>query len=193
MNDKLNDKIILGVDLDECVFGYLPAISNHMGIKGFKVPTEPPAAFSMVENGWFETMELFRQTHGDAVENGLYEHLEVFEGASEILKDLSKSGYEINIITSRFVNPGQHGLVVAQTAIALDKNNIPYSSLSFLDNKTRFLADAYIDDGPHNLEPLQKLGRYTITFDQAYNRHIPGPRVNSWHEAREVLQNEFGR
>lgn len=188
-----NDKIILGVDLDECVFGYLPAISTHMGTKGLKVPTEPPSAFSMVESGWFETMEHYREVHGEAVESGLYEHLEMIEGASEVLRDLSKSGYEINIITSRFVNPGQHGLVVAQTAIALDKNNIPYSSLSFLANKTRFMADAYIDDGPHNLEPLQELGRYTITFDQAYNQHILGPRVTSWKEVREVLREKFGR
>lgn len=187
------DKIVLGVDLDEVVFIYLGAILEVMKENGLPVPNEDPEFFGMVEAGWFETVEHYRETHGKAVDQGLYERLEVAEGASEVLWDLVKSGYEINIITSRFVNPGQHGLVVPQTAAALEKNNIPYSSISFLANKTRFLADAYIDDGPHNLEPLQALDRFTIIFDQRYNRHIPGPRATNWKEVREILRDKFGR
>lgn len=188
-----NGKIVLGVDLDEVVFVYLKSILKVMEEKRLPVPTSDPEFFSMVESGWFESVEIYKKVHGEAVERGLYERLAVMDGASETLWDLARSGYEINIITSRFVNPGQHGLVVPQTAAALELHNIPYSSLSFLADKTKFMADAYIDDGPHNLEPLQALDRFTITFDQRYNRHVPGPRATNWGEVRAILREKFGR
>jgi 5'(3')-deoxyribonucleotidase len=117
----------------------------------------------------------------------------MYENASPVLHDLIKSGYEINLLTSRFVNPGQHERVVADTARSLEINDIPYSSLSFVSNKTRSLMDGYVDDAPHNLEPLIALDRFTITFNQTYNRHIPGARANDWLHLREVLREKFGR
>lgn len=193
MASNSSDLIALGVDLDEVVFRYLRGLRLSSGRNGAALPLIDPEHFSLTKSGWFSSDEEFKLMHGYAVDEGLYADLETYENASPVLHDLAKSGYEINIITSRFVNPGQHEIVVVDTARALEANDIPYSSLSFVSNKTKSLMDAYIDDAPHNLEPLIALDRYTITFDQTYNKHIPGARANNWLHLREVLRAKFGR
>jgi 5'(3')-deoxyribonucleotidase len=187
------DLIDLGVDLDEVVFKYLKGLREYTGRNGAPLPLIDPEHFSLTRSGWFTSDEEFKRIHGEAVAEGLYANLKLYEEAAEVLRDLSRSGYRINIITSRFVNPGQHEIVVRDTARALEENDIPYSNLSFLSNKTKMLMDAYIDDGPHNLEPLIDLGRFTITFDQTYNQFVWGPRANNWREVREILRQKFGR
>jgi 5'(3')-deoxyribonucleotidase len=193
MGSNTSDLIALGVDLDEVVFRYLRGLREATARKGRVLPTIDPDQFSLTKSGWFASDEEFKQIHGEAVAEGLYAGLETYENASPVLRDLARSGYEVNIITSRFVNPGQHEIVVRDTARALEANDIPYSNLAFLSNKTKSLMDAYIDDAPHNLEPLIALDRYTVTFDQTYNKHIPGARANNWLHLREILRAKFGR
>jgi 5'(3')-deoxyribonucleotidase len=193
MASNSSDLIALGVDLDEVVFRYLRGLRLSSGRNGAALPLIDPEHFSLTKSGWFTSDEDFKRVHGKAVDEGLYAGLEMYENASPVLHDLIKSGYEINLLTSRFVNPGQHERVVADTARSLEINDIPYSSLSFVSNKTRSLMDGYVDDAPHNLEPLIALDRFTITFNQTYNRHIPGARANDWLHLREVLREKFGR
>lgn len=186
-------KIALGIDLDECVFFYLRGLRHASGRNGAALPLIDPEHFSLTKSGWFTSDDDFKRVHGKAVDEGLYANLEVAPFASAVLHDLNKSGYEINLLTSRFVNPGQHEIVVADTARSLEANDIPYSSLSFVSDKTRSLMDGYLDDAPHNLEPLIALDRYTITFNQTYNQHVPGARANDWLHVREILRAKFGR
>jgi 5'(3')-deoxyribonucleotidase len=191
--ESKTEPIVLAVDLDEVSFRYIRAMREYMITKGLTPPAEDPTIFAMNENGWFETIESFKKMHGEAVEEGLYRKLEMLEEASEVLHELIESGYEVNILTSRFVNPDQNEIVVRDTAASLHNNAIPYTGLSFLSNKTRFMADAYLEDAPHNLIPLQNADRYTVTFDMSYNQDIPGDRAKTWREAREVLRVKFGR
>lgn len=193
MASNSSDFIELGVDLDEVVFRYLKGLREHTGRTGAALPVIDPEHFSLTRSGWFTSDEEFKRIHGEAVTEGLYAGLEMYENASPVLRDLARSGYRINIITSRFVNPGQHEIVVKDTARSLEANNIPYSNLSFLSDKTKMLMDGNVDDAPHNLEPLIALDRYTITFDQTYNKSIPGARATNWLELREILRAKFGR
>lgn len=188
-----DEKIALAVDLDEVCFGYLPAFRKALAEQGIEVPEDEPASFSLVTAGWFSKVDGYFEAHSQAVIAGIYEAQEMLEGASETLWELHRAGYEINIVTSRFVVARQHELVVTQTAKALDAADIPYSNLMFLKDKTRFLADAYIDDGPHNIEPLYKLGRFTVCMETNYNGSSPGARAKDWRETREVLREHFGR
>ena len=186
-------KIVLGIDLDEVVFSYCEGLRKKMMNAGFTVPEGEPISYSMAEAKWFPSNEDFCKFHGELVDEGLYESLELIEDASEVLWDLSNSGYQNNIITSRFVNPGQHKKVVSQTVAALDHHDIPYSNLSFLDNKVLQFADAYIDDSPKNINHLSAADRFVIRKKMLYNEGCPGVPVSSWKEIREVLREKFGR
>lgn len=188
-----DEKVILGVDLDEVCFEYLTGFRNWLSTRGYEVPEGMPTTFSLTEARWFATSEEFKELHGKAVDEGLYKTLPVIPGASKNLWDLRNSGYEINIITSRFVVSGQHRKVVTQTAEAIDDANLPYSNISFLKNKMNFLADAYLDDGPHNITPLREAGRFVIRIHLDYNGDLGGPSADTWDESREILRERFGR
>ena len=47
---------------------------------------------------------------------------------------------------------------------------IPYRDICFLGAKPEVEADAYVDDGPHNVIALRAAGNDVIVFDQPYNR-----------------------
>lgn len=188
-------KIVLAVDLDDTVFRYVDGLKeylrdNHHYVKRFRQPT----SYDLAESGWFTSYEEFKKLHGEAVEAGLFTELKLMKDSRRVLRDLQKNGYEINVVTSRFVNHGQHQKVVTQTAQALDDRFIPYDNILFLSDKTRFLADAYIDDAPHNIESLTRAGRTVIAFNQPYNINTPTHyRVDNWCELRETLKKMFGR
>lgn len=193
-NDVIvRDKIILGVDLDEVVFQYVPGLRKFMKENGHTPPEQSPEFYSLVDSGWFDSNEDYYKIHREAVEQGVYSKLEQVPGASEALWELNDLDYEINIITARFVNPGQHEKVAKQTAAALEEHNIPYSSLTFLSDKKRFLADTYIDDSPNNIIGLRSIGRHVITFDQSYNRGVIGARASSWDGVKRLLHARYGR
>lgn len=187
------DKIILCTDLDEVVFPYIETLRGAMIEAGMTPPEGEVASWSMSESGWFGSTEEFKEFHGGEVDRGFYAKLIPYEDASSVLNDLVHSGYWNSILTSRFVNPGQHRKVVSQTVEALDEGRIPYSALSFMDNKTLTLADAYIEDAPHNLIALHEAGRFIIRKEMKYNEGCPGIPVKNMTEAREVLRDRFGQ
>lgn len=188
-----NEKVVLGVDLDEVCFNYLGGFREWLIANNHPIPEGTPATFSLSDAGWFKDRDEFMELHKQAVEEGIYTNLPVLDGASENLWDLRENGYEINVITSRFVVGGQHRKVLSQTAEALDKANLPYSNIAFLKNKLRFLADAYLDDGPHNIQPLREAGRFVIRIHQEYNGNLGGESAVNWYESREILRERFGR
>lgn len=189
---SVENEVMLAIDLDEVVFDYLGGLRRYMNSVGMPVFDGEPSDFDMVLNGWFADKETFKSIHGEAVEFGLYRDLDVIDGASEVITDLNRSGYQINIVTSRFVNHGQHSIVAGQTAESLDKNKIPYSNILFLNNKSRFLANSYIDDAPHNLQPLIDLNRHVVVFDRRYNKSVSGgDRCSNWPEIREALYRRY--
>lgn len=187
------EPIILAVDLDEVCFDYLGGFRKRLEAQGLIIPAGKNTSWSLMKSGWVESEEEYKRLHAAAVLDGLYRDLEVLPGAKENMKDLSASGYELNIITSRFVIPGQHEIVVRETAHALDAARLPYSNIMFQRNKVRFLADAYLDDGPHNIESLRAAGRYVIKMNQLYNMYLGGPAADNWAEARQLLRERFGR
>jgi len=179
----------IGLDLDgvtaRYVEGLRDAVAKALGITPEDVGGEPEDyGFS----NWREMKDRFKELHTGGVAEGLYRKLAIFEGASEILWKLSDEGDEIGVVTSRFVKHRQNGIVVRDTAYWLDDNNVPYRDLCFLRDKTRFLADVYLDDAPHNIEAFQAAGRYVIIFDAPYNRHLEGDRAYNWNDVYALIQ-----
>lgn len=184
-------KFVLGIDLDEVCARYIDyfrgVTSRELGVS--EESLSPPAFYSFKESGWgFDSEDHFREVHGKAVEAGLYEKLVQIEGASETLWRLSDEGYENHVITSRFVNHRQNAMVLEQTAKWLDKENIPYRSISFTSRKELFNADLFIDDSPSNIERLRANGKNVLIFTAPYNVNIPGPRAGNWEEVYTYIK-----
>lgn len=182
------DDFVLGVDLDGVCADYTLAFRSFVAeAKGV------PATSLPLERGWgFEEWGLddaeFETLHRAAVTEGrILRDLEPIEGASEALWRLSDAGVWIRIVTHRlYVNWG-HAAAAGDTVDWLDKARIPYRDLCFVGAKADVGADAYIDDGPHNVTSLRDSGRRVIVYDQPYNRDLAAPRARSWVEVEEIV------
>lgn len=189
MDDPLRDDVqppepspfVLGVDLDGVCADYTAAfrraLARHRGIVEGNLP--PEASWDYRE--WGLDRESFLEHHRRAVvEDRLFATMPAVQGAADALWRLSDAGVWIRIITHRLVENWSHEAVVSDTVSWLDEQRIPYRDLCFMGDKPQVGAEAYVEDAPHNIEALRASGCTVITFDQPYNRHLPGPRAASW-------------
>lgn len=127
--------------------------------------------------------------------------------AAEVIKKLKDEGYEIYIITARWLTnrDDEIGENMRQTVASwLSKHNFVYDKLVFsraqkeqksqeiLENK----IDIMIEDNPYNIMELSKLTK-VICYDATFNRECEGDnifRCYSWYDIykkiRELNQNE---
>lgn len=187
--------LTIAVDLDGTTADYEHALRVSIG-RFMDIPEELlyehfPAVtdYAMGNNGWhqMDSAEKFIALHSRAVEEGLFEQMEPYEGASDTLWDFHAQGHFIRIVTARFLKPGDRYQVGASTFRFLDKHNIPVDDIAFTARKTEVIADVYIDDAPKNILELTAAGRTVIIYDQAYNRDLPGLRAHNWADVKRII------
>lgn len=185
--------MILGVDIDNTIAKYTDGLSQAIfrqlkstDLAAHRIAYPEPIDYSM--SNWPGFPEAFFDLHTNAVEDGLYRSLDMIEEASEYLWKLSEQGHYLRIITSRFVKHGQNSIVVRDTGIWLDENNIPYRDIIFANQKTDIHCDVYIDDSPKNILELQADGKEVIIFNAPYNLAMPGRRAGDWKTVYDYIQ-----
>ena len=78
-----------------------------------------------------------------------------------------------------------------QTVDWLDGHDIPYWDLCFLADKSAVGANLYVEDSPRNVEQLRAEGHPTIVFTSPTNRHLPGPRADTWEQVFQMVTAEM--
>jgi len=185
---QADEPFIFGVDLDGVCADYTRAfrgfVAEHKGVDPESLTLDRSWGF----DEWGISHDEFERLHRAAVTDGrILKSLEPIEGVADSLWRLSDAGVWIRIVTHRlYVNWG-HAAAAGDTVEWLDQVRIPYRDLCFVGAKADVGADAYIDDGPHNVVALREAGRQVIVFDQPYNRNLPGPRANSWADVEEIV------
>lgn len=183
------EPFVFGVDLDGVCGDYTPAfrtiVARELGVSEDELPLERSWDF----REWnLERAGGFERLHGLAVsEHRLFATMPPIEGVTDALWRLSDAGIHIRVITHRLYTNWTHASAVADTVEWLDQHRIPYRDICFLGKKPDVGADAYIDDGPHNIEALRAAGFNAIVFDQPYNLHLDGPRAHNWAELEEMV------
>lgn len=190
--DRGHDPLVVGVDLDGCVGDYEVAFRRCAAVQLGVPPATlgPLETWDMAAAGWgIRDGDHFLELHRRAVaEQGLFADMPVVPGAAEALWTLSDQGVRIRIVTHRLCVNGIHHAAVADTVAWLDRHDLPYRDLCFVEDKTDVGADVFVDDAPHNVIALRAAGTDVVVFDQRYNRHLPGPRARSWADVtRHVL------
>ena len=148
-------------------------------------------SWGLVEWGVDEAPGGYERLHQFAVtQRELFLKMPPMAGAPQALRRLSIEGVRIRIITHRLFIKYFHQVAVSQTIQWLDRHDIPYWDLCFMQQKTAVGADLYIEDSPANIERLRAEGQKTIVFTNSTNEHLPGPRANNWDE---VLRAGAGR
>jgi 5'(3')-deoxyribonucleotidase len=186
----LERSFVLGVDLDGVVAdfygGLRPIAAEWLG-----VPLEsltPQVSWGLVEWGVDSAPGGYERLHRFAVtQRELFMKMPPMAGAPQALRRLSIEGVRIRIITHRLFIKYFHQVAVSQTIQWLDRHDIPYWDLCFMQQKTAVGADLYIEDSPANIERLRAEGAKTIVFTNSTNEHLPGPRANHWDEVLQLV------
>ena len=186
---------VLGVDLDGVCGDYTAAFATVVAQERNIDPASLPA-----QRGWdFSEWELedlggFDAVHRAAVmDHRMFRSMPVMPGAAEALWRLSDAGVWIRIITHRlWVNWG-HAVAVSDTVEWLDRHAIPYRDICFLGRKPEVEADCYVDDSPDVIEALREAGNAVVVFDAPYNRHLDGPRAETWTDVESEVVRQIAQ
>ncbi len=182
------EPFVFGVDLDgvcgDFTLAYRAVAAEELGVPEHELTLERSWDF----REWGFVDGDYERIHLRAVlDKRILRSLPVIEGAADALWRLSDAGIWIRIITHRLYVNWSHAVAITDTVEWLDSARIPYRDLCFLGAKPEVEADAYIDDGPHNVIALREHGNDVIVFDQPYNRYLPGPRARTWDEVEEMV------
>lgn len=181
---------VFGVDLDGVVAdfygGLRPIAAEWLGVDLDTLPER--VSWGLIEWGVDRAPGGYEALHKFAVmQRELFLKLPPMHGAPQTLRKLSKEGVRIRIITHRLFIKYFHQIAVSQTIQWLDRHDIPYWDLCFMQQKTAVGADLYIEDSPENVERLRADGATTIVFSNSTNEHLPAPRAGSWEEVLEMV------
>lgn len=187
---------VFGVDLDGVVAnfyaGLRPVAAEWLGVDVDSLPTR--VSWGLVEWGIDKAPGGYEALHKFAVmQRELFLTLPPMAGAPQALRRLSKEGVRIRIITHRLFIKYFHQIAVSQTIQWLDRHDIPYWDLCFMQQKTAVGADLYIEDSPENVERLRAEGARTIVFSNSTNEHLSPPRAGSWAEVLDLVLVEQAR
>jgi 5'(3')-deoxyribonucleotidase len=187
MSDR---SFVFGVDLDGVVAdfygGLRPIAAEWLGVDLATLPER--VSWGLVEWGIDEAPGGYDALHKFAVmQRELFLALPPMAKAPQSLRKISKAGVRIRIITHRLFIKYFHQIAVSQTIQWLDRHDIPYWDLCFMQQKTAVGADLYVEDSPANVERLRAEGAKTIVFSNSTNEHLAGPRANSWDEVMEMV------
>jgi 5'(3')-deoxyribonucleotidase len=186
----MNDNIfILGVDLDGVVgdfYGAIRKIASEWLDKPLETLTTEVTygleEWGIDEFGGYDRLHRFAVT-----QRNIFRDMEPLKDAPATLRKLSHLGIRIRIITHRLFLKYSHRTSITQTVEWLDKYDIPYWDLCFMNDKGAVGAHVYIDDSPDNIINLRKQGCKTIVFGNSTNRNLPGPRANNWLEVEHLV------
>jgi len=186
----MNDNIfILGVDLDGVVGDFYGAI-RKIAAEWLDKPLESLTTevtygleeWGITEFGGYDRLHRFAVT-----QRNIFRDMEPLKDAPATLRKLSHLGIRIRIITHRLFLKYSHRTSITQTVEWLDKYDIPYWDLCFMNDKGAVGAHVYIDDSPDNIFGLRKQGCKTIVFSNSTNRGLPGPRADNWLEVERLV------
>jgi 5'(3')-deoxyribonucleotidase len=180
---------ILGVDLDGVVGDFYGAM-RRIAAEWLDRPIESLtkevgfglAEWGIAEYGGYDRLHRFAVT-----QRNLFRDMEPLKDAPAVLRKLSAQGIRVRIITHRLFLKYSHKESITQTVEWLDNYDIPYWDICFMNDKGAVGAHVYIDDAPVNILRLREQGYKTIVFTNSTNRHLPGPRANTWVEAEQLV------
>lgn len=176
-------KFVFGVDLDGVVAdfyaGLRPIAADWLGVDVVTLSTDVTYGFPEwgvdVAPGGYDALHKFAVTQRE-----LFATLPPIHGAPMALRRLSEEGVRIRIITHRLFIKYFHQQAVQQTIQWLDGQDIPYSDLCFMSDKSAVGAHLYIDDTPANVRALRETGHEAIVFSNSTNTDVDDPRADDW-------------
>ena len=171
----------IGVDLDGVVADFTQGWTSQYKIDfGREIKEEDITEWGLSKPlTHFEKEIDFWNWAKDFNGSSIFRNLKTYENAVEVLYEISKSGHEVVIISSK------PWWSIHDTLIWLGENKIPAKEIHFLEDKWKIDCDVYIDDAPHQLENFAENvpDKLILRFVRPYNRPVTGTKdLTNWLE-----------
>jgi 5'(3')-deoxyribonucleotidase len=179
---------IIGVDLDGVVgdfYGAMRRIAAEWLDRPLESLTEEIdyglKQWGIDEYGGYEKLHRFAVT-----QRNLFRDMAPIRDAPAALRKLSARDFRIRIITHRLFLKYSHKTTITQTVDWLDSYDIPYWDICFMADKGAVGAHVYIDDSPDHVKRLREQKCRVIVFTNSTNRHLEGPRADTWQDVERL-------
>lgn len=177
--------LMIGWDLDGVVFDYVGNVREgakelwpDWEERGYRLDA-PSTTWNFFSEDWGLGLLEFKRLNEWMMEQGMLFEGPIEEGWVQIMTELASEGHTIHIVTHRAM-PG----AVEATGHWLAQHNVPYDSLSFVQNvadKALLELDVLIDDKVENIENWTAAGRNAIVYNQAWNQHYHGSAIRCFN------------
>jgi 5'(3')-deoxyribonucleotidase len=187
MTNTQKKKIRLGIDLDGVIYNFVDEFRAYYSEKiGVDIDSlSEPTSWEFYRDWGMTDEEYFTNLGLAAIHSKVFRHGEIYPNARESILKLKEMGFEIVIITARYLsnNPDHMKIIENNTRNWLVDNNVAFDELIIDNDKTRHGLDILIDDNLSNVEALLIAGAYGYVFDRPWNRNsISFPRVMGWYD-----------
>lgn len=177
--------LMIGWDLDGVMFDYVD--NTRKGAmelwpdwreRGYRFDA-PSTTWNYFSEDWGLSPQQFRYLNQWMMEQGILFEGPIEDGWVDVMNALISEGHTIHIVTHRSI-PGS----VEATGHWLRQHNVPYDSLSFVQNiadKALLELDVLIDDKVENIENWTSAGRHAVIYHQAWNQHYQGRGIRCYN------------
>lgn len=179
-------KLAIGVDLDDVCYSFVLAFIHFLvEYKGYRLEDLPYPQTWDVHEEWGMDIQTWLDLFAEGVDAGvIFLHGGPFDGAVEVLTRLRDQGHSIHIVTHRMVGD----LAVQNTMEWLQREGLPYDTLTFAKDKTIIKTNIFIEDSVANWENLWAEGIEAYLITRPHNKHYDTDfRVGSWLEFEQKV------
>jgi 5'(3')-deoxyribonucleotidase len=185
-------KLVVGVDLDGCVYRFVDAMRHYAHrVDGVPLASMGPVrSWDAMTAQWGWSDDEFADRYRRALHDGeLFWHGGTYPGALEALGRIAADGHRVEVVTARVLDERDRDLVHRATTHWLDRHGVRYHAVHLRHDKHRLAMDCAIDDAPHNVEALESAGRRPFLIDRPWNRRADvRRRVHSWSEFADAVE-----
>lgn len=177
----------IGVDLDGVLYDFGAALRNYLiEHEDFDeaLLTYPKVWNFFLE--WGLTLDDYLHYYAKGVDAGYV----LLEGRSDpmaltCLSLMRDAGHQIHIVTYRTVG----ARAVQNTMEWLQRERVPYDTLTFAKDKTIIKTDYFIEDNMENFTALREAGTEAFLLDRPWNSELDTPyRISDWVEFYRVIE-----
>ena len=172
----------LGIDLDGVVFPFAENFRNYCWQVGAFIPENATIDKWDFFLDWGMSVQEFVRLCNEGVDEGyIFMREDPYPDAVETLRELMDEGHTVHIITHRMF--GNNNKSMCNTALWLAEHDVPFTSVTFAEDKTFAQMDVLLDDRVENYWASVNAGIPALLFDRPWNEHDKdASRVFGWQE-----------
>lgn len=190
----------VGYDFDEPIYPWYDLAHKASLAAGIALPEHEPTSWAPHET-YGCTLEEWVAVLDAEVLNPKGMYCQPFQpGVVDSIKRLYNRGYEIHIVTARGSFGTNHEIrerIKRITQSSIIREGLPHTTLNFAKEKVsvykRLGLDYFLDDAPHNFQPMLEAGCNVFLLDERWNQNVDeefypfGRRVHSTEEYNQMI------